>query len=259
MGTSERICGLQIGLPQLPKAGTSAHFDILRHWLLECDRNHSICRPPESTRSIPPTRLIDVRTNDSSIVRLYETQQHRRYEYLALSHPWGPQEGTHFCTTRKNIAEHINGIQVNALPATFRDAVEVTRSLGHHYLWIDSICIVQGPDGDFKHEAKRMEDVYSQAYCVLVASAARRQQDGFLWGRKDRNYITFREAPLPPIYICDFIDNFQEDVLGSYLSTRGWALQERVLAKRTIYFTKKQTYWECGHGVRCETMTTMHK
>lgn len=165
----------------------------------------------------------------------------------------------HFCTYRKNLAQHKNGIEVDTLPATFQDAVRVTRSLGHQYLWIDSICIVQGPDGDFNHEAKRMEDVYSQAYCVLVASAAHGQHDGFLRARKQRNYITFHKDPLPPIYICEFIDNFQQDVLGSHLSTRGWAFQERVLAKRTIYFTEKQTYWECGRGVRCETMTTMHK
>lgn len=259
---SECIRGLQIGLPQLPDAGTPAHCHILLHWLLECDKKHTICRPPESTRAMPPTRLIDVGNNDAPFVRLYETQQHGSggyLKYLALSHPWGPQRSMHFCTSRQNLSEHIKGIQFSALPATFRDAIRVTRSLGHRYLWIDSICIVQGPGGDFNYEAKRMEDVYSEAYCVLVASAARGQHDGFLRDRKARNYITFRRDPSPAIYICDFIDDFQADVLGSHLSTRGWAFQERVLAKRTIYFTEKQTYWECGHGVRCETMTTMHK
>jgi hypothetical protein len=43
------------------------------------------------------------------------------------------------------------------------------------------------------------------------------------------------------------------------LNKRGWVLQERALARRTIYFTARQTYWECGCGVRCETLTRLHK
>jgi len=43
------------------------------------------------------------------------------------------------------------------------------------------------------------------------------------------------------------------------MNKRGWVLQERALACRTIYFTAQQTYWECGGGVRCETLTKMSK
>ena len=32
-------------------------------------------------------------------------------------------------------------------------------------------------------------------------------------------------------------------------------LQERALARRTIYFAERQTYWECGGGVRSEALT----
>ena len=41
------------------------------------------------------------------------------------------------------------------------------------------------------------------------------------------------------------------------LNKRGWVLQERVLSRRIIHFTKKHTYWECGEGVRCENFTRM--
>jgi hypothetical protein len=104
-----------------------------------------------------------------------------------------------------------------------------------------------------------MEDVYSEAYCVLAATSAHGQHDGFLKHREERKYITIRKDPLPPIHICEFKDNFQQHVLDSNLNKRGWVLQERVLARRTIYFTDKQTYWECGSGVRCETMSKMQK
>lgn len=251
--------GLRMGLPRLPEAGTTAHFDILRHWLLECDKNHSNCKSINATRERLPTRLIDVGTNNSSLVKLFETQLHDRYDYLALSHPWGTESAKHLCTFPENLAQHKKGIEFNHLPTTFQDAVKVTRGLGHRYLWIDSICIIQGPDGDFNDEAKHMEDVFSQAYCVLAASSANGQHDGFLQTRSQRRYLTLRQDPLPPVHICEFIDDFQQHVLNSNLNKRGWVLQERVLARRTIYFTGKQTYWECGSGVRCETMTKMHK
>jgi hypothetical protein len=104
-----------------------------------------------------------------------------------------------------------------------------------------------------------MEDVFSQADCILAASSATGQADGFLHPHKARKYLTIQQDRQPPLYICDYMDDFNEDVRGSYLNQRGWVLQERALARRTIYFTSTQTYMECGEGVRCETMTKMKK
>lgn len=142
----------------------------------------------------------------------------------------------------------------------FQDAIVTTRELGLEYLWIDSICIIQGPGGDFDREAKRMEDVFSSAFCVIAASSARGQNDSFL-NRKVEYHecLSFEEQGMPPIYASRFIDDFNTDVLQAPLSQRGWVLQERVLARRTFYFTNRQTYWECGRGVRCETLTKMDK
>jgi hypothetical protein len=106
-----------------------------------------------------------------------------------------------------------------------------------------------------------MESVFSSADCVLAASSAQGQSDGFLNNREGshRDFVTFKSRNMPPFWVCDFIDDFNQHVLEGPLNKRGWVLQERVLAHRTIYFTNKQTYWECGEGVRCETLTKMEK
>jgi hypothetical protein len=104
-----------------------------------------------------------------------------------------------------------------------------------------------------------MEDVFSQAYCVLAASSARGQDDGFLNPRRRRNHVQLKGSSKSSIYISEFIDDFDYFVLQSRLNQRGWVLQERVLARRTIYFTSEQSFWECGSGVRCETLTKMNK
>ena len=204
-----------------------------------------------------PTRLIAVGAIGDDHVRLLQTANSGAGDWIALSHQWGPEP--HFSTNRRNLESHLNGILLASLPATFRDAVVVTRALGLKYLWIDSICIIQGKDGDFNQEAKRMEDVYSGAYCVLAASRAASHFSGFLSQRKAREFVTLNQNENEPFYICEMIDDFKSHVLDGALSSRGWVMQEHALARRTIFFTENQTYWECGEGVRCETMTKMSK
>jgi hypothetical protein len=259
---------IQIGLPRLPEVGSEAHFNLLRKWLKTCNQNHGDlkCRPSYS--QFLPTRLIDVGVVGSRTIRLYETQTSDKvnpdtFKYLALSHPWG-MKPPYFCTFRKNLESHKKGILIADLTATFQDAVRTTRELGLQYLWIDSICIVQkddSDDGDFQQEAQHMENVFSSAYCVLAASSAKSQSDGFLKkrGGSERDFVKFQRQQEAPFYVCRFIDDFNSQVMNGPLNRRGWVLQERVLAHRTIYFTDQQTYWECGEGVRCETLSKMEK
>lgn len=154
----------------------------------------------------------------------------------------------------------MQGINMDDLPATFGDAVRVTRALGLLYLWIDSLCIIQGPDGDFNQEARRMQQVYSGAYCVLAASRSPGHYAGFLEARKEKYSISLQQAgESAPFYLCESIDDFNRHVLEGPLNQRGWVLQEHALARRTVYFTDYQTYFECGDGVHCETMTKLTK
>ena len=252
---------IQIGFPQLSEAGSESHFKIIRQWLKNCNNNHQKfkCQPlGQSHKAFLPTRLIDVGYIESETIRLYETQPTDSVKYIALSHPWG-KNPPYFCTLRNNVEQHAKGIKTTDLTSTFKDAVQTTRQLGIQYLWIDSICIIQGPDGDFEQEAKHMEDIFSSAYCVLAASSAEGQTDGFLNKRAGRDFVTFEHDDQPPFYVCCFMDNFNHHVLQGPLNKRGWVMQERVMSHRTIYFTAKQTYWECGEGVRCETLTKMDK
>ncbi|KAH9878117.1 hypothetical protein J1614_003334 [Plenodomus biglobosus] len=246
-------------------------FNTLK-WVEHCDDTHkcngthqmpkdSLNEPSVSQRSTTsmPTRLIDVGTKDDAFVYLRSMKVEDEGEWIALSYRWGGLGS--FSTTHSTIRLREEGMEVQKLPATFRDAVKITRALNRRYLGIDSICILQGADGDFDREAARMEDVYSGAYCVIAATCATNQDSGFLRPRKKRDYVSLSlESEVDGIlYLCRSIDNFNEHVLKSDHSRRGWVLQEHALARRSIFFTEYQTYWQCGHGVRCETMTNMTK
>ncbi|KAH7156589.1 hypothetical protein EDB81DRAFT_928634 [Dactylonectria macrodidyma] len=250
---------IQMGFPKLADPGSVAHFRILREWLSSCNNTHE-CFP--AYVDFVPTRLLDVSDNDSGTVKLLDSEcDHVKTErYVALSHRWGsPEHHAKLCTFKSNIDTFKRGIEVSALPKTFQDAVCVTRGLGLCRLWIDSICIVQDDPNDWDTESKLMERVFSSAYCTIAASCASGSSDGFLKPRLKRQCVPMQvhTDTDTTYYVCEAIDDFHSHVDQSELNQRGWVMQERALSRRTIYFTETQSYWECGGGVRCETMTKM--
>lgn len=252
---------IQVGFVALPDAGSVVHLQVVKNWLDYCDQKHP-CGPSlqfrNNVKSRLPTRLLDVGVDGDSMIRLWVTGAEDTGEWVALSHRWGSR---HFSTTTETLQAHLDGMDLSSLPNTFKDAVTVTRALGRRYLWIDSLCVIQGPGGDFAKEAKRMEEVYSGAYCVIAASCAADHHSGFLKRRNRRDYVGLRRGgkEQAPFYICQNIDDFKKHVLDGELHARGWVLQEHALARRTLFFTEHQTYFECGEGVRCETSTTLSK
>ena len=202
--------------------------------------------------------------------------------FVALSHRWRSSDEHNFCTYKCNLAARQAGIRFSDLPKRFQDAVTVTRELGVQFLWIDSICIVQphrdatadcpdgcGQDDDWRSECGKMSEYFGSAYCTLAATSADNPavDEGIL---ETVPLVAARtETPVSP----DFpwrqwepveqqpgaFDDFAADVEGSELSKRGWVLQERALSCRTIFFTSKQAYWECGNGIRCESFTKLKK
>ncbi|KAF2964284.1 hypothetical protein GQX73_g9293 [Xylaria multiplex] len=253
-----KVPEIQIGIPELPRG--EARFEICRQWLQDCD-THNSCKLIDRFKLAakgPPTRLLYVGKDNAPQLRLYEPgKEEVNLKYLALSHPWGDKSlHSHFFTDIHNFDKHKKCISETDLPHLFKDAIKLTRALHCEYIWIDSLCIIQGQGGDFESEASRMELVYSMAYCVIATTHANGNSDNFLIPGLKRDYIKINNSGTR-FYVCEPIDDFQKHVLDGHLNTRGWVLQERALARRTIHFTEKQMYWECGEGIRCETMTKM--
>lgn len=159
------------------------------------------------------------------------------------------------------------GIDDTDFPPKYQDAITVARQLKVRYIWIDALCVIQQDKSDpqdkdkgkdWANEAERMEQVFRSAYATIAACCANSPAENFLKRRPERQCVTM-QADNAFYYLCNAIDNFSEDVEQGELAKRGWVLQERALSRRTIYFTEKQTYWECGEGVRCETLTKTKK
>lgn len=107
-----------------------------------------------------------------------------RDRYLAVSHCWGLSP--RLVTKRTNLLAHKSGILVTELAATFQDAIHVARALGIRFVWIDSLCIVQGDFADWEREAARMGDVYSNAYLTVSALSSQDDSDGIFTPFEER-------------------------------------------------------------------------
>jgi Heterokaryon incompatibility protein (HET) len=232
------------------------YFQLLREWLQNCNQSHNCNRQIESQNW--PTRLIFVGGPDPNKLILQEQVSGK--DYLVLSHCWGrptDEEKKRFCTTPENYRDRKEGFSYNDLPKTFQDAVRVTRELGKDYLWIDSLCIIQEDKEDWKREAKRMEHVFASAYCTIAASSASNWRDGFLERNLSPQYFQIQSGSRRQVYVCDNMHDYSKDMDESPLNKRAWVLQERVLSRRTIHFSAKQTYWECAEGVLCENFVRL--
>jgi hypothetical protein len=207
-------------------------------WLSGCVRLHGTCNRRTSNTLWYPTRLLQIgRLDDGEYhVRLIHTVKEQSYgPYFTLSHRWGDANFTKL--TKHTITSFGQTIMIENLPQTFVDAIFVTLRLGVHYLWIDSLCIMQDEDdlSDWLREAALMHKVYSYSHCNISASVSERGSEGLSRNRDPRKLY----GPVVELTTEDFMNAVSTDceirydhlwrsnVADSHINTRGWVSSSR--------------------------------
>ena len=238
-------------------------FELARTWLDDCRERHAACSTAYDSSLRLPTRLLDVGSDVDSQdttktnVRLVQGKSCAG-PYVALSYCWGPDRD--LILTHESESRLRAGIAVTDFPGTLRDAVIVTRRIGVQYLWIDALCIFQDQDrpeskADWAREAGRMRDVYRGAVVTIESASASRGNEGFLKSRaSSRPYCALQWGSQADIsvYLRPMSDITDSQLIGTTVYTRGWTLQERLLAPRTLSFGLQQCSFECANGFRDE-------
>lgn len=105
----------------------------------------------------------------------------------------------------------------------------LTLALGEQYLWVDTLCVIQGDDTETVHQLNLMGTFYASAILTIVvadgdSSTGIQGLKGASSARKAKQaLIQFGEETL----LCsDFEIN-----LGHY-KTRGWTYQEYIMSQR---------------------------
>jgi hypothetical protein len=152
-----------------------------------------------------------------------------------------------------NLIAFQNKIPIEALTMTFRDAITITKYLGLEYLWIDSLCIVQDDEDDWRREAALMCFVYGGSTINISASSATNGSMGCFQELKPRwNHEIQRGSGEPRSQLGCLPSSFRRSTMRSPLAKRGWVLQERVLSPRNLHFAEDDVFWECTQNMACE-------
>ena len=231
-------------------------FDTLLEWIDECRENHPECSeysdPSTIHRDHYPIRLIDVSPQDGSIRLTPSTTEGAGGEYLTLSHRWTSDM---VVTTRLSLEAHQTSLPFEKLSRCFKDAIEITQQLGFRYIWIDALCIIQDCPADVQKECSHMKDIYRNCSVMLAADCDQESKGGLYPVRPESTEISlpFRSANEQQASWWTLsnrqLGTFGSDVIFGVLSSRGWTLQERILAPRILHFGEAQVHWECPTSI----------
>lgn len=242
-----------------PNAGLDECLSLAKRWLTEC----SVFANPAS--DFVPSLLVDV-----ELTKLVSPKDDNlcgpdRLRYAALSYCWG--NDPFLATTSSNIHAMRQSIPVSELPQTIQDAIVVTRYLGVKYIWVDSLCILQGADQaahcDWISELGKMGQIYQSAFVTIAAESAPNAYTGIL---NDRKAPSFSNCALQESLVSSDVVYLHPHVLyGGHnksfmqkvkepLHFRGWSLQESILSQRLLSFGTHELSWRCHHVQYMESL-----
>lgn len=231
--------------------------------ITECVRSHTHCQS-QSDDSFLPTRLIQLHSDGKGLnLRLADHQSvPPGSRYVALSYCWGGHKPS-CMTTSERLKANTVSLDWNGLPRTFQDAAKFTFSLGINYLWIDSICIIQGDKEDWQREAGKMCAVYQNSYLTLAALAGSDSTYGLRTTSVEQVSVPFARLRLAENTYTLYMRRLhyfgrQWIILSDTRSgrlpllSRAWTFQERIVSPRVMFFTESEMIYECLGGVQCE-------
>ena len=211
-----------------------------------------------------PKRVVDLGTDDgdsSRGLRLLETHG-KSAAYVALSHCWVNRDV--LTTSRSSLAAHLLSIPFSAISLAFQQASMVCRWLGVRYLWIDSLCIVQGDWSDWEDQASKMDSIYENAFFTIAAHGHASGFGSILPSPKEydiptrlpylENTIRVRRVPIHSFLspVGTVLGGIGENVPDE-ISSRGWCYQERLLSSQILHLTPSEVLHEDRTGrIRCQ-------
>ncbi|KAM0229734.1 hypothetical protein ACHAPO_009808 [Fusarium lateritium] len=246
-------------VPNAHLSSTSETIELWRQWFYTCSASHAKCRTLSDRQMsvFKPKRLvkiIDDTDGNPQQWRLVLGADVQDLDYLTLSHCWGWTK--HLSLTKHNYHALTATSPISTLPTTYRDALVVTAALGKQYIWIDSLCILQDDEEDWKSQSSVMGLIYKHSTCNIAAAWAENSSDGCFSPKEAPTTITLASDEFFVAEILYSAPFHQKDIWDAPLNQRSWVIQERYLAPRQLVFAKTQVYWACQELTASEEFPT---
>jgi Heterokaryon incompatibility protein (HET) len=235
---------LDVPFPSGRMINSFAKLELFKRWRRLCSVHHgnACVRPPwvTSKDKVPTNfRVIDVHSNFVIDAPIHAS-------YFTLSYVWGHLAESDLCATTENIHDikKQNSLTQKGLPQTILDVMKLVFELGGQYLWVDRLCILQDDDDDKAQQIPCMDSIYSLAELTIIAASGSNAHDGVAGLSVPRSIEqdTCRIGDSMALMTIPTENAFS----NCTYSQRGWTFQERLLARRSLMFTKDQAYWSCS-------------
>lgn len=166
-------------------------------------------------------------------------------KFVALSYVWGPRTRPLLTTSVEASLSRPGGLRLGELLKTLRDAVNLTRSIGQRYLWIDSGCIMQDDEVDKEQQLNIMDSVYSCAEIFVIAATSTSAYSGIPGASEPRREWHRPIASIQGSRFTVLLPNLSTCLDSTTWQSRGWTFQEGLLASRLLIFDDLQVHWNC--------------
>lgn len=160
--------------------GSAPAMAFARSKFSTCLSTHSARNEVGEHSFVRPTRLLDL----SSLTTFGRIHLRRTSDlpaaasYATLNHRWGSKLPLRL-ESKLEIAWMTDGVLVAQLGKTFRETLSYTQSLDIHYLWIDSMCIIQDSQTDWLYESQKWGDLRERGYQHSRGRILRRRRWAF--------------------------------------------------------------------------------
>ncbi|KAI1156936.1 heterokaryon incompatibility protein-domain-containing protein [Nemania diffusa] len=248
---SSAFATIQTGYPLSSSTASEETLLRIKGWIDNCRTTHGLCRTDESSQGYMPKRILHLR--NSRIVLVEDAKPHT---YACLSHCWGPSQSP-IKTLSTTIDDFKKDISWTSLSRTFQDAVDICRRLDIHYIWIDSLCIIQDSDEDWAEESAKMAEIYANAFLTIAATRSR-DGTGGCYSDRDAIYVNHGTVYEGSVFIRGQMPRFggpagSKTANGWPLLLRGWVYQEMSLSARVVHFGSQEVIWQCRTHRRSES------
>ncbi|KAK3374321.1 heterokaryon incompatibility protein-domain-containing protein, partial [Lasiosphaeria ovina] len=230
-------------------------------WIKACEASHDSCNEESQTaeglfgHGPFALRLIDVENR-------MLVQSLTPVRYLTLSYVWGPSANRRFAMVDYPYPHHEDAwrfpegikplekqpveMMFGRVGRTFEDLISFARRLRERYIWIDAMCIPQDEPAVLASQISRMDQIYFHGACNIVSLSS--GVDDGLPGTSpvsDRN--TQQLVELLPNGARVATPLIELDMWMPYApwTTRGWTLQEHLLARRSVFFGRHEAFFVC--------------
>lgn len=237
---TDNSAGIVTARPLQSRLNSAEAYMQIACWLDQC-KKHMDCGGVSLHINLP-SRFIEVAPAGSMGVPCLRSTAGLKGSYLALSYCWGSDQS--YVLTTQNIEVLMKELDVKQLPPTILDAIEVTKTLGFQYLWVDALCILQDSTEaaarhDMNQELAAMDQVYENSIMTIVAACVPSVKDSFLKDRTGSGRIQF-DIPcrLGPkhFFVAHIQEHWMYDDMSEPINTRAWTFQEQLLSPRLLIY-----------------------